>query len=247
MQPLPGLLRLNEGHRVDAHLDQAYTRSVGIFSRRTNQTQEAWVYSHDGPIRHRKRGYILTACATHSQHSEGHDYVTINLTALLSALLSPFFPPYWPARKGYGGRLHIWSFLPSPCGWPLQEGDGADVVRCRLHIRLFGYTFGYFYLLRAGGPLQESACRKVTVQTCGHDMLVGYTFGYSLLCSFTFSVWVAPCRKVTVQTRGYDTLVGYTFGYSAAHSVIRLHIRLFGYTFGYSLACSYLLRAGGPL
>eukprot|EP00959_Pyramimonas_sp_CCMP1952_P201241 4208560-Pyramimonas_sp.AAC.1 len=23
---------------------------MGIFSRRTNQTQEAWVYSHDGPI-----------------------------------------------------------------------------------------------------------------------------------------------------------------------------------------------------
>eukprot|EP00976_Prorocentrum_cordatum_P013886 277189-Prorocentrum_minimum.AAC.1 len=25
-----------------------------------NQTQEARVYSHDGPIRHRKRGYVLT-------------------------------------------------------------------------------------------------------------------------------------------------------------------------------------------
>eukprot|EP00959_Pyramimonas_sp_CCMP1952_P246285 5147621-Pyramimonas_sp.AAC.1 len=33
---------------------------VGIFSRRTNQTQEARVYSHDGPIRRRKRGYIIT-------------------------------------------------------------------------------------------------------------------------------------------------------------------------------------------
>eukprot|EP00976_Prorocentrum_cordatum_P075329 1181864-Prorocentrum_minimum.AAC.2 len=34
---------------------------VGItpLSRRTNQMQEAWVYSHDGPIRRRKRGYIL--------------------------------------------------------------------------------------------------------------------------------------------------------------------------------------------
>eukprot|EP00959_Pyramimonas_sp_CCMP1952_P404667 8480799-Pyramimonas_sp.AAC.2 len=31
-----------------------------IFSRRTNQTQEAQVYSRDRPIRHRKRGYILT-------------------------------------------------------------------------------------------------------------------------------------------------------------------------------------------
>eukprot|EP00976_Prorocentrum_cordatum_P060846 1176069-Prorocentrum_minimum.AAC.1 len=26
----------------------------------TNQTQEGWVYSHGGPIRHRKAGYILT-------------------------------------------------------------------------------------------------------------------------------------------------------------------------------------------
>eukprot|EP00959_Pyramimonas_sp_CCMP1952_P035281 739125-Pyramimonas_sp.AAC.1 len=31
-----------------------------IFSRRTNQTQKARLYSHDGPIRRRKRGYILT-------------------------------------------------------------------------------------------------------------------------------------------------------------------------------------------
>eukprot|EP00959_Pyramimonas_sp_CCMP1952_P141328 2958163-Pyramimonas_sp.AAC.1 len=30
--------------------DQSYAGSVGIFSRRTNRTQEAWVYSHDGPI-----------------------------------------------------------------------------------------------------------------------------------------------------------------------------------------------------
>eukprot|EP00976_Prorocentrum_cordatum_P084724 1185780-Prorocentrum_minimum.AAC.3 len=36
--------------------DQSGAGSVGIFSRRTNQTQEAWVYSHDGPIRRRKRG-----------------------------------------------------------------------------------------------------------------------------------------------------------------------------------------------
>eukprot|EP00959_Pyramimonas_sp_CCMP1952_P240987 5036652-Pyramimonas_sp.AAC.1 len=32
---------------------------IGISSWRTNQTQEARVYSHDGPIGHRKRGYIL--------------------------------------------------------------------------------------------------------------------------------------------------------------------------------------------
>eukprot|EP00976_Prorocentrum_cordatum_P048531 979737-Prorocentrum_minimum.AAC.1 len=29
--------------------DQSDAGSVGIFSRKTNQTQEAWVYSHDGP------------------------------------------------------------------------------------------------------------------------------------------------------------------------------------------------------
>eukprot|EP00959_Pyramimonas_sp_CCMP1952_P439006 9190726-Pyramimonas_sp.AAC.1 len=39
---------------------QSHTGSTGIFSRRTNHTQEARVYSHDVPIRHRKRGYILT-------------------------------------------------------------------------------------------------------------------------------------------------------------------------------------------
>eukprot|EP00976_Prorocentrum_cordatum_P045738 923878-Prorocentrum_minimum.AAC.1 len=31
-----------------------------LFSRWTNQTQKAWVYSRDGPIRRRKHGYILT-------------------------------------------------------------------------------------------------------------------------------------------------------------------------------------------
>eukprot|EP00976_Prorocentrum_cordatum_P064877 1177670-Prorocentrum_minimum.AAC.1 len=40
--------------------DQSDTRSTGIFSRRTNQTQETRVYSHGGPIRHRKHGYIFT-------------------------------------------------------------------------------------------------------------------------------------------------------------------------------------------
>eukprot|EP00976_Prorocentrum_cordatum_P026553 539575-Prorocentrum_minimum.AAC.1 len=40
--------------------DQSYTGSTGIFSRRTNHTQDARVYSHNGPIKHRKRGYILT-------------------------------------------------------------------------------------------------------------------------------------------------------------------------------------------
>eukprot|EP00959_Pyramimonas_sp_CCMP1952_P367856 7705524-Pyramimonas_sp.AAC.1 len=33
---------------------------MGIFPRWTNQTQKAWVYSHDGPIRRSKHGYIPT-------------------------------------------------------------------------------------------------------------------------------------------------------------------------------------------
>eukprot|EP00976_Prorocentrum_cordatum_P070915 1180118-Prorocentrum_minimum.AAC.1 len=41
--------------------DQSDTGSAGIFSRRTNRTQKAKVYSHGGPIRRRKRKYILTA------------------------------------------------------------------------------------------------------------------------------------------------------------------------------------------
>eukprot|EP00959_Pyramimonas_sp_CCMP1952_P273894 5725026-Pyramimonas_sp.AAC.1 len=40
-------------------MDQSDTGSMGIFSRRTHQTQEAWVYSQEGPIRRRKCGYIL--------------------------------------------------------------------------------------------------------------------------------------------------------------------------------------------
>eukprot|EP00976_Prorocentrum_cordatum_P085399 1186071-Prorocentrum_minimum.AAC.1 len=79
-----------EGHRTCRYIlttDQSDAGSAGIFSRRTNQTQEARVYSpdgpirltltcspacrsarrrtsavysHDGPIRRRKRRYILT-------------------------------------------------------------------------------------------------------------------------------------------------------------------------------------------
>eukprot|EP00959_Pyramimonas_sp_CCMP1952_P075235 1572307-Pyramimonas_sp.AAC.1 len=32
-------------------MDQSDAGSVGIFPHWTNQTQEAWVYSHDGPIK----------------------------------------------------------------------------------------------------------------------------------------------------------------------------------------------------
>eukprot|EP00976_Prorocentrum_cordatum_P099592 1191906-Prorocentrum_minimum.AAC.1 len=39
---------------------QSYAGSTGIFSRRTNHTREARVYSHDGPIVRGKHGYILT-------------------------------------------------------------------------------------------------------------------------------------------------------------------------------------------
>eukprot|EP00959_Pyramimonas_sp_CCMP1952_P157168 3286651-Pyramimonas_sp.AAC.1 len=35
--------------------DQSYAGSAGIFSRRTNRTREARVYSHDGPIVRGKR------------------------------------------------------------------------------------------------------------------------------------------------------------------------------------------------
>eukprot|EP00976_Prorocentrum_cordatum_P099404 1191823-Prorocentrum_minimum.AAC.1 len=35
--------------------DQSDAGSAGIFSRQTNRTQEAQVYSHDGPLRRRKR------------------------------------------------------------------------------------------------------------------------------------------------------------------------------------------------
>eukprot|EP00976_Prorocentrum_cordatum_P033845 688894-Prorocentrum_minimum.AAC.1 len=41
-------------------MDQTDAGSAGIFSQRTKQTQEARVYSHDGPNRRRKRRYILT-------------------------------------------------------------------------------------------------------------------------------------------------------------------------------------------
>eukprot|EP00959_Pyramimonas_sp_CCMP1952_P263311 5506165-Pyramimonas_sp.AAC.1 len=40
-------------------MDQSDTGSTGIFSRWTNRTQEVWVYSRDGPIGHRKHGYVL--------------------------------------------------------------------------------------------------------------------------------------------------------------------------------------------
>eukprot|EP00959_Pyramimonas_sp_CCMP1952_P086544 1810341-Pyramimonas_sp.AAC.1 len=37
-------------------LNQSDAGSAGIFSRRTDRTQDVRVYSHDGPIGHRKRG-----------------------------------------------------------------------------------------------------------------------------------------------------------------------------------------------
>eukprot|EP00959_Pyramimonas_sp_CCMP1952_P444653 9310321-Pyramimonas_sp.AAC.2 len=44
---------------VERFRDQWNAGGAGISSCRTNQTQEAWVYSHAGPIRRRKRGYVL--------------------------------------------------------------------------------------------------------------------------------------------------------------------------------------------
>eukprot|EP00959_Pyramimonas_sp_CCMP1952_P119456 2497775-Pyramimonas_sp.AAC.1 len=40
--------------------DQSDAGRAGIFSQQTNQTQDARVYSHDGPIRRGTRGFILT-------------------------------------------------------------------------------------------------------------------------------------------------------------------------------------------
>eukprot|EP00959_Pyramimonas_sp_CCMP1952_P172836 3611922-Pyramimonas_sp.AAC.1 len=41
-------------------MHQSDAGSVGLFSRCPNQTREAWVYSHNAPIRRGKRGSILT-------------------------------------------------------------------------------------------------------------------------------------------------------------------------------------------
>eukprot|EP00959_Pyramimonas_sp_CCMP1952_P044598 931785-Pyramimonas_sp.AAC.1 len=44
-------------------MDQSDAGSAGMFSRQTNRTlsvERCSPYSHDGPIRRRKRGYILT-------------------------------------------------------------------------------------------------------------------------------------------------------------------------------------------
>eukprot|EP00959_Pyramimonas_sp_CCMP1952_P017271 366685-Pyramimonas_sp.AAC.1 len=43
-------------------MDQSDAGSMGRFPRWTDHMQEAWVYSHDGPVRCRKHGYIRT-CA----------------------------------------------------------------------------------------------------------------------------------------------------------------------------------------
>eukprot|EP00976_Prorocentrum_cordatum_P102767 1193201-Prorocentrum_minimum.AAC.1 len=40
--------------------DQSDAARTGTFARRTNRTQDARVYSHDGPFGRRTRGYILT-------------------------------------------------------------------------------------------------------------------------------------------------------------------------------------------
>eukprot|EP00959_Pyramimonas_sp_CCMP1952_P270507 5655193-Pyramimonas_sp.AAC.1 len=54
-------------------MDQSDAGSMGIFPWWTNQTQEVWVYSHGGPIRRRKHGYIPTmdACAFASTPAPG--------------------------------------------------------------------------------------------------------------------------------------------------------------------------------
>eukprot|EP00959_Pyramimonas_sp_CCMP1952_P324229 6785997-Pyramimonas_sp.AAC.1 len=46
--------------RLPLTMDQSASGSAGIFSQWTNRLQEARVYSHNGPVGFRKRGYILT-------------------------------------------------------------------------------------------------------------------------------------------------------------------------------------------
>eukprot|EP00959_Pyramimonas_sp_CCMP1952_P166019 3469931-Pyramimonas_sp.AAC.2 len=47
------------GGAVRHQQDQSDAGGAGIFSRSTNQTQEARVFSHGGPIRRRRRAYVL--------------------------------------------------------------------------------------------------------------------------------------------------------------------------------------------
>eukprot|EP00959_Pyramimonas_sp_CCMP1952_P287724 6017109-Pyramimonas_sp.AAC.1 len=54
-RPLPKETRYTMSAGTATHLRP----SIGICSRRTNQTREAWVFSHDGPIRRMKCGYTL--------------------------------------------------------------------------------------------------------------------------------------------------------------------------------------------
>eukprot|EP00976_Prorocentrum_cordatum_P103114 1193332-Prorocentrum_minimum.AAC.1 len=56
----PNFSRSCKTHTHTHTQDQSDAGSAGVFSRRTNLTQEAQVYSHGGPIRRTKRGNILT-------------------------------------------------------------------------------------------------------------------------------------------------------------------------------------------
>eukprot|EP00976_Prorocentrum_cordatum_P055947 1128799-Prorocentrum_minimum.AAC.1 len=53
LSPSPKIRRRKRGYILTTYPSDA--GSAGIFSRRTHRTQEAWVYSHDVPIRRRKR------------------------------------------------------------------------------------------------------------------------------------------------------------------------------------------------
>eukprot|EP00959_Pyramimonas_sp_CCMP1952_P175649 3670689-Pyramimonas_sp.AAC.1 len=62
-----------EGLRV-GRLFTTCTPQQRIFPHRTNQMQEAWVYSHAGPIRCRKRGYIPTMDQADGKHDGAREH-----------------------------------------------------------------------------------------------------------------------------------------------------------------------------
>eukprot|EP00976_Prorocentrum_cordatum_P077344 1182650-Prorocentrum_minimum.AAC.1 len=61
----PGIFASPRGARGRSEIRGCRQTNRGIFSRRTRQAQEAQAYSHDGPVRCRKRGRILT-----TEHSD---------------------------------------------------------------------------------------------------------------------------------------------------------------------------------
>eukprot|EP00959_Pyramimonas_sp_CCMP1952_P318046 6655567-Pyramimonas_sp.AAC.1 len=63
-------------------MDQSDTGSMGIFPQWTNQTQEAWVYSHDGPIRrytYGPRQHLKAKCEPQASHTRSINTLIVNV------------------------------------------------------------------------------------------------------------------------------------------------------------------------